>query len=87
MQAVGQDVFGSVGEAVIGPAGDDASMEQVGEVAVPGDLSKADDDTDTRECGDFGSEVFRTVSDLLGERLVSGWSAAYDRGDPGVAEF
>jgi hypothetical protein len=38
-QAVGQDIFGAVGEFVVGPACNDAGVEQMGEIAVPGDFS------------------------------------------------
>ena len=78
--------MGSVGEAVLGFAGDDAGLEQVGEVAVEGDLAEADDDADAGQGLDFSGEVDGAVADLLGERLVAGRGAADDGGDPGVAE-
>ena len=65
----------------------DAGVEQVGEIAVEGDLSEADDDADARQGLDFGGKVGGAVANLLGERLVAGRGAADDRGDPGVAEF
>ncbi len=46
MEAVGELVFGSVSEAVVGFAGDDTSFEEEGEVAIEGDLAEADDDAD-----------------------------------------
>ena len=85
-QAVGQGVFGSVGEGVVGFFLDDAGVEEVGEVAVEGDLAEADDDSDAGEGLDFSGEMLGAVADLLGEGLVAGRGAADDGGDPGVAE-
>ena len=87
MQAVGKTILGAVGEAVLGFAGDDAGVEQVGEIAVEGDLSEADDDADARQGLDLGGEMGGAVANLLGEGLVAGRGAADDRGDPGVAEL
>ncbi len=87
MQAVGEKIFGAVGEAVLGLAGDDAGFEQEGEVAIEGDLSEADDDTDARQGVNFSGKVGGAVADLLGARLVAGRGAAYDGGDPGVAKL
>ena len=86
-EAVGQDVFRSVGKTVVGSACDEAGVEQVGEVAVPGNLSETDDDTDARESGDFCCEVLRAVADLLREGLVAGRCAADDGGYPGMTEL
>ncbi len=87
MQAVGQAILGAVGEAVFGFALDDAGVEQVGEIAVEGDLSEADDDTDAREGLNFVGEVGGAVANLLGLGLVAGRGAAHDGGDPGVTEL
>jgi len=87
MEAVRKIVVGAVGEAVVGFARDDAGVEKVGEVAVEGDLTEADDDADARQGLDFLGEVGGAVADLLGLRLVAGRGASNDRGDPGVAEF
>lgn len=62
-------------------------MEQVGEIAVPGDLPKADYDAHFGQGSDLGGEVGGAVTDLLGERLVAGRRATDDRGDPGVTEL
>jgi hypothetical protein len=86
-EAVGQDVLSAVSEVVVGSACNDAGVEQVGEIAVPGDFAQADDDTDAQECGDLGGEMLGAVADLLRERFVAGRGATDDGGDPGVAEF
>jgi hypothetical protein len=75
-----------VGEGVVRFFGDDAGVEQVGEVAVEGDLAEADDDADAGEGLDFGGEMLGAVAYLLGQGLVAGRGAADDGGDPGVAE-
>jgi len=87
MQAVGEKIVCSVGEAVLGFAVDDAGLEQKRKIAVEGDLSEADDDADAREGLDLGGEVCAAVANLLRVGLVSGRGAAYDGGDPGVVEF
>ena len=87
MEAVGKIVVGAVGEAVVGFARDDAGVEKVGEIAVEGDLTKADDDTDARQGVNLVGEVGGAVANLLGVGLVAGRGAANDRCDPGVAKF
>ena len=87
MQAVGKTIVGAVGEAVLGFAGDDAGLEQVGEIAVEGDLSQADDDADARQGVNLVGEVAGAVANLLRVGLVAGRGAANDGGDPGVAEL
>jgi hypothetical protein len=87
MRAIGKLVVGAVGKAVFGFSGDDAGVEEMGEIAVEGDLSQADDDTDARQGVNFLSEVSGAVADLLGLRLVAGRGAANDGCDPGVAEL
>jgi hypothetical protein len=87
MEAIGQDVLGAVGEAVVGPSGYDSGVEQVGEVAIPGDFAEADDDSDAGQSGDLSGEMLGAVTDLLGERFVARRGATDDGGDPGVAEF
>ena len=86
VEAVGQDVAGTVGEAILRLACDDFGVQQMGEVAVEGDLAQANDDTDAGEGLDLAREVGGTVANLLWEGLVAGWGAADDGGDPGVAE-
>ena len=87
MQAVGQHVFGGMGEAVVGAAGDDTAEQQVGEEAVPGDLAEADDDADHGQHFNLRREMQGAVPDLLRRRLVAGRRAADDRGDPGVTKL
>jgi hypothetical protein len=79
--------LGAVGEAVLGFAADDAGVEQIGEIAIEGDLSQADDDTDAWQGMDFSGQMGGAVANLLGERLVAGWGAADDGGDPGVTQL
>jgi len=86
VEAVGQGVFGSVGEAVVRAAGNDAGVQQVGEEAVPCDFAEADDDTDARQRVDLCGEMDGTVADLLGRGLVAGRGAADDGADPGLAQ-
>jgi hypothetical protein len=62
-------------------------VEQVGKIAVEGDLSEADDDADSRESLYLGGQVGGAIANLLRERLVAGRGASNDRGDPGMAEF
>jgi hypothetical protein len=80
---VGQSIFGPVTEGVGGAALDDALVEQVGEVAVPGDLAKADDDADLWKCSDLRREMGGTIADLLRRGLVAGRGAADDRANRG----
>ena len=86
VEAVGELIFGGVGEGVVGAAGDDSREQEVCEVAVPGDLAEADDDADAGECADLGREVDGAVANLLGRGLVPGRRAADNRGDPRVAQ-
>ena len=74
-------------EGVGGSALDDTFVEQVREVAVPGDLAKADDDVDFWKRGDFGGEMRGAVADLLGCGLVAGRGAADHRTDPDLAQL
>ena len=87
VEAVGQDVLCAMGETVGGLAGDNAGLQQEGEVAVEGDLAEADDDADARQGLDLGCEMRSAVADLLRGGLVSGWGAADDGGNPSVAEL
>jgi hypothetical protein len=84
--AVGQAVLCAGGEGVGGAPLDDALAEQVGEIAVPGDLSQADDDAYPGQRGDLGGEVRGAVADLLRCGLVAGRGAADDRADPELAQ-
>ena len=87
MKAIGEKILGAVGEAVFGFVRDDVCVQQEGEIAVEGDLSEADDDSDTRQRLDFSGKMGAAVANLLGEGLVAGRGAANDGGDPGVAEL
>jgi hypothetical protein len=87
MEAVGQKILRTVGEAVLGFSSDDAGVEQVGEIAVESDLSKANDDADARQGFNFLGEVGGTVANLLGLGLVAGRGTADDGADPSVAKL
>jgi hypothetical protein len=63
------------------------ALQQVREVAVPGDLAEADDDADLGQRGDLGGQMRRAVADLLGGGLVAGRGAADDGADPGLAQL
>jgi hypothetical protein len=84
---VGQEVLGSMAEGVGGAPFDDAFVKQMREVAVPGDLTQADDDADLGECGDLGRQVRRTVANLLRRGFVAGRGATDDRTDPDLAQL
>jgi hypothetical protein len=87
METVREQILGSVGKTIFRFANNDAGLEQVGEVAVEGDLSEGDYDTDAWQGLDLGGEVRGAVAEFLWERLVAGRGAADDGGDPGVAEL
>jgi len=84
---VGQKVLSCVAEGVGGAAFDDTFVEQMREVAVPGDLAEADDYADLRKRGNFGGEVRRAVADFLGCGLVAGRGAADDRANPDLPQL
>lgn len=85
-EAVRKLVFCTVGETVVTPARDDAGIYEMGEVAVPGYFTQADDDANARERCDLSCEVDRAVTNLLRSGLVTGRGAADDRGDPGMTQ-
>ena len=87
MQTVGEKILGSVGETIFGFAGDDSGVEQERQIAVEGDLAKADDDTSARQSLNLRGQMARAVANLLGKRLIAGRGATDDGGDPGMAEF
>jgi hypothetical protein len=87
MQSVGQKVFEPVGEAVGGFPRDNACVKQIGKIAIKSNFAKADYNADARESLYLFGEVFRTVSDLLRERLVARRGATDDGGYPCMAEF
>jgi len=87
VEAVRELVMRSVGEAVLRFASDDAGLEQIGEVAVEGNLSEGDDDADSRQGLDFAGQVRGAVAEFLGGGFVSWRRAADDGGDPGMAEL
>ena len=66
LEAVGEVVFDAVAEVVERAAGDSALVEQVGEVAVEGDLAEGDDDADAGEQIDLAGEVRGAVADFEG---------------------
>src|ERR1700761_2127199 len=85
-EAVGELVLGAVGEGVGRAAGDDPGEYKLGEVAVPGDLAQADDDTDFGQRGELLREMRAAVADLLRGGLVAGRGAADDGGNPSLAQ-
>jgi len=87
MHSIGEGVFGAVGEAVAGFAGDDASVEKIGEVAVEGNLAQADDDANLGECLDLAGEEGSAVAYLLRKRFVLRRRATDDGGYPGLVEL
>jgi hypothetical protein len=87
MQAVREKIVGAVREAVLGFASDDAGFEQEGEVAVEGDLSEANDDTDSGKGLNLAGQVGCAVANLLGKRLIARRGAANDGGDPGLTKL
>jgi hypothetical protein len=87
MQTIGEQILCPVGEVILGFAFNDAGVEQVRKVAVEGDFSEADDDTDTWQCVNLVGEVGGAVTNLLGQGLIAGRSTADDGGDPGMAEL
>ncbi len=80
-------MFSSVAERVGGPSFDRSFPEQVVQVAIPGDFSETDDDSDFWQGGDLAAEVGGAGADFARSGFVSGRRAPYDRGDVGVAEF
>jgi hypothetical protein len=87
MEAVREEILGSVSETILRFARDDAGLEQVGEIAVEGDLSETDDDADAWQGLDLSGEVRGAVAEFQRKRLVAGWGAANDRGYPRVTEL
>jgi hypothetical protein len=87
MQPIGQKILRSMREVILGFASNDAGIKQVGEVSIEGDLSQTDDDANTWQRLDLSSKMGGAVANLLGLRLVAGWSTADDGGDPGMAKL
>ena len=87
VQTVWQDVFGSVGKAVVGFASDGAGLQQIGHVAIEGNLSQADNNSNLWQGFNLCSQVNRAVANLLRCGFISRRGTAHDRGNPGVAEF
>lgn len=87
MQAVGEDILCPMRKMIFRFASNDASMKQVGKISVKGDLAETNHDANAWQGLNLTSEVGGAVTDLLGQRLISGWSTANDRGNPGVTEL
>lgn len=87
VKTVWQDVFGSVGKAEVGFTGNHAGLQQIGHVAVEGDLSQTDDNLDSRQRFYLCREMSGAVANLLWRRFVSGRSASNNGTDPGVPKF
>ena len=85
-KTVGQVVLGGMAEGVERAAADDGGRDQVGEIAVPGNLTEADDDLDARQVDDLVGQMNGAVANLLRCGFVAGWGATDDGGDPGVAQ-
>ena len=84
---VRKKVMDPVGETERRFAGDDAGLQQMGQIAVKGDLPQTYDDANSRQRLNLASEMRGTVSNLLGLRFVAGRGAADDGGYPGMAQF
>src|ERR1700744_5516866 len=87
MKTVGEKILGAMGKAVVGFAGDDTSVKQVGKVAVKGDLPETYDNADARERLNFIGQMDSTVANFLRKRFIPRWSTADDRSYPGMAQF
>jgi len=85
LQAVGQGVLRAVSEDIGRLTGDDAGVEEVGEVAVPGYFAETDDDTDAGQVGYLRGEVDAAVAYFFGSRFIAGWGTTDDGTYPGVA--
>src|ERR1700704_5133360 len=57
MKAIREKIESTVGKAVFGFACDDAGKEEVGEIAIEGDLAQTDDDAGARQCLNLAGEV------------------------------
>src|SRR5947209_745065 len=86
VETVRKLIDGSVRELEGGFALDDALVEEIGEIAIEGDLAERDHDAKARELADFSGEVPAAGANLLGGGFVAGRGAADDGGDPGVAQ-
>ena len=75
-----------MGEPVRRLAFDDTRRNQISKVAIKGNLSQADDNSQPRQLAKLSCQVHGTVANLLRRGFISGGSAANNRGDPGVAE-
>ncbi len=87
MQAVGEKILGSVGEAVFRFASDNSGMQEVRKIGVEGDLSEADDDANARQSLNLGGQMGGAVADLLRKGFIAGRCATDRGGDPGMPKF
>ncbi len=87
VQAVGQDVLGTMGEPVGGFLLNEASLQKIGQIAVEGDLSQTDNDPDAREGFYLPGEVSGAVTNLLRRGFIAGRGTSDNRGDPGMTKF
>ena len=87
MQTVWKKVICSVAEAIGRFACDDTGEQKMREIPVEGDLSKTDDDANTRQGLDLSGEMGGTVAYLLRLRFIVGRRTADNGGDPGVAQL
>jgi hypothetical protein len=72
MLTVREKILGSVGEMVFGLAGDHSGLKEMRKIAVEGDLSQADDDTDAWQSLNLRSQMGGTVANLLRKGLIAG---------------
>lgn len=86
MHPIRQPIANSVREAIRGLALDDTLRDEVGEVAVKGNLSQADNDAKACELAKLSSEVRGAVANLLRSGLVAWRRTADDGGDPRIAK-
>lgn len=84
---VGQRVFGTMSEDISRAPFDDTFIEQVRQVAVPGDLPETDNDADFGQSCDLGREMGRAVANLLWHGLIAGRSAANNRANPDLTQL
>ena len=87
MQPIWKKVLRAVREAVGRLSGDDTGVQKIGEIAVEGDLSQADDDTNARQGLDLTCQVVSAVANLLRCRFITWGSAMDDRRDPRMAKL
>lgn len=87
VEAIRQKVLSAVRETKVRFALDGCSRGEIRQIAIEGDLAKADDDANVLQGFDLGVQMCRAVSDLLRSGLVAGRRTANDGGDPGFTQL